>query len=232
MCSGGCAKCLGITLIPLAVLCLLANILLFFPGGKVADKNEHISDEVWYFGGIVGSGVLMIFPALVFLGLKNNDCCGCCGNESCGKRFAMFTSIIFAAIGFVGAGYSFIVSAVAINKGPKCQILSGEFVYPFNSGDYLGNTTIWNVCQGPGDIVTWNLTLFCLLLIMSGVQAVLCAIQAINGLIGTICGDCKCCGCCGRVTVLFNTTPILSKSDSSLFIKYGEDFCAGIQYLQ
>ena len=31
----------------------------------------------------------MIFPALVFLGLKNNDCCGCCGNESCGKRFAV-----------------------------------------------------------------------------------------------------------------------------------------------
>lgn len=31
----------------------------------------------------------MIFPALVFLGLKNNDCCGCCGNESCGRRFAV-----------------------------------------------------------------------------------------------------------------------------------------------
>lgn len=31
----------------------------------------------------------MIFPALVFLGLRNNDCCGCCGNESCGKRFAV-----------------------------------------------------------------------------------------------------------------------------------------------
>ncbi|KAL0583211.1 UPF0764 protein C16orf89, partial [Plecturocebus cupreus] len=30
----------------------------------------------------------MIFPALVFLGLKNNDCCGCCGNQGCGKRFA------------------------------------------------------------------------------------------------------------------------------------------------
>lgn len=33
--------------------------------------------------------VQMVFPALVFLGLKNNDCCGCCGNESCGKRFAV-----------------------------------------------------------------------------------------------------------------------------------------------
>uniref|UniRef100_A0A8C0R4L1 Transmembrane 4 L six family member 4 n=1 Tax=Canis lupus dingo TaxID=286419 RepID=A0A8C0R4L1_CANLU len=89
MCTGGCAKCLGSTLIPLALFGFLANILLFFPGGRVIDNNDHLSEEVWFFGGILGSGVLMIFPALVFLGLKNNDCCGCCGNESCGKRFAV-----------------------------------------------------------------------------------------------------------------------------------------------
>lgn len=33
--------------------------------------------------------IQMIFPVMVFLGLKNNDCCGCCGNESCGRRFAV-----------------------------------------------------------------------------------------------------------------------------------------------
>ncbi|KAM9127871.1 transmembrane 4 L6 family member 4 [Pangshura tecta] len=196
MCSGGCAKCLGITLIPLAVLCTLANILLFFPGGKVINSNENITDEVWYFGGMLGSGVLMIFPALVFLGLKNNDCCGCCGNESCGKRFAMFTSIIFAAVGLLGAGYCFIVSAVALNRGPKCNndITWG---YPFENGNYLSNTTMWALCKSPENIIPWNLTLFSLLLIMSGIQVVLCAIQVVNGLIGTICGDCTCCGCCG-----------------------------------
>lgn len=59
MCTGSCAKCLGGTLIPLAVFGLLANILLFFPGGKVIDDNDHLSDEVWYFGGILGSGVLV-----------------------------------------------------------------------------------------------------------------------------------------------------------------------------
>lgn len=37
----------------------------------------------------------MIFPALVFLGLKTNDCCGCCGNESCGQRFAVRSCSIF-----------------------------------------------------------------------------------------------------------------------------------------
>ncbi|NXN86298.1 T4S4 protein, partial [Bombycilla garrulus] len=197
MCTGGCAKCLGGTLVSLAVLCALANILLFFPGGKVADDSEHITDEVWYFGGILGSGVVMIFPALVFLGLKNNDCCGCCGNRGCGKRFAMFSSILFAAVGVVGAGYCFILSAVAINKGPKClpSTAGANWTYPFHDGNYLSNHTLWNECKSPENIVPWHLTLFSLLLVMSGIQAVLCVIQMVNGLFGTICGDCKCCGC-------------------------------------
>ncbi|XP_006637479.1 transmembrane 4 L6 family member 4 [Lepisosteus oculatus] len=195
MCSGSFAKCLGITLIPLAILCTLANILLFFPGGKTVENNNQISEEVWYFGGILGSGVLMIFPALVFLGLKNNDCCGCCGNAECGQRFAMFTSIIFAGIGVLGAGYSFIISSVAINRGPKC-LHNGNWSYPFENGNYLSNNTLWGDCEKPADVVPWNLTLFSLLLIMSGVEIVLCAVQVVNGLIGTICGDCSC-GCCG-----------------------------------
>ncbi|XP_056304168.1 transmembrane 4 L6 family member 4 [Danio aesculapii] len=196
MCSGNFAKCLGITLIPLAIICVLCNILLFFPSGKVADQSDDITDEVFYLGGILGSGVLMIFPALVFLGLKNNDCCGCCGNESCGKRFAMFSSILFAAAGAVGAGYSVIVSCVALNHGPKCFLSSDSTnaTYPFMDGNYLSNTTMWELCAGPGDIVTWHLTLFSILLITGIVQIGLCAFQVINGLIGTICGDC--CGCC------------------------------------
>lgn len=66
MCTGGCARCLGGTLIPLAVFGLLANILLFFPGGKVVNDKSHLSDEVWYFGGILGSGVLVSRETLTF----------------------------------------------------------------------------------------------------------------------------------------------------------------------
>ncbi|XP_008524777.1 transmembrane 4 L6 family member 4 [Equus przewalskii] len=197
MCTGGCAKCLGGTLIPLTVFGFLANVLLFFPGGKVIDDNVNLSDEVWFFGGILGSGVLMIFPALVFLGLRNNDCCGCCGNESCGKRCAMFTSTIFAAIGFLGAGYSFIISAISINKGPKCFTVNGTWAYPFHNGDYLGDKALWSKCREPADVVPWNLSLFSILLVIGIIQMLLCAIQVINGLLGTLCGDCQCCGCCG-----------------------------------
>ncbi|RXM27425.1 Transmembrane 4 L6 family member 4 [Acipenser ruthenus] len=191
MCSGSFAKCLGITLIPLAILCALANILLFFPGGKTVDKNENITEEVWYFGGLMGSGVLMIFPALVFLGLKNNDCCGCCGNESCGKRFAMFTSIIFAAVGLAGAGYSFIVSAVAIDRGPKCSTAEG-YRYPFDNG-YLSDPSVWRTCTEPANIVLWNWTLFTTLLALSGIEFILCLVQLINGMLVVLCGNYNCC---------------------------------------
>lgn len=56
----------------------------------------------------------------------------------CFALFQMFTSIIFAAVGVVGAGYSVIVSAVAINRGPKCMtnenVTHPIYAYPFNEG--------------------------------------------------------------------------------------------------
>lgn len=58
MCVGSFAKCLGITLILLSLMCVICNILLFFPGGTNVD-TEHITEEVWYFGGILGSGVMV-----------------------------------------------------------------------------------------------------------------------------------------------------------------------------
>ncbi|XP_076010670.1 transmembrane 4 L6 family member 4 [Genypterus blacodes] len=198
MCSGGFAKCLGISLIPLAIVCVLCNILLFFPGGTSVD-TDHITEQVFYFGGILGSGVLMIFPALVFLGLKNNDCCGCCGNESCGRRFAMLSSILFAGVGVLGAGYSVIVSAVAINRGPLCLVSINntvEWMHPFSNGDYLSDKASWSECLEPVDVVEWHLSLFSVLLVMGLIQIALCAIQVLNGLLGALCGDC--CGCCGE----------------------------------
>uniref|UniRef100_A0A3Q3W0T3 Uncharacterized protein n=1 Tax=Mola mola TaxID=94237 RepID=A0A3Q3W0T3_MOLML len=198
MCSGSFAKCLGISLIPLSIVCVLCNILLFFPGGKTVN-SEDITEQVWYFGGIVGSGLLMIFPALVFLGLKNNDCCGCCGNESCGRRFAMLSSILFACVGALGAGYSVIVSAVAINHGPKCVVFRNatfkEWGTPFSNGDYLTKSSLWSACLEPDNVVSWHLSLFSVLLVIGILQVALCAAQVVNGLLGALCGDC--CGCCG-----------------------------------
>lgn len=50
----------------------------------------------------------------------------------------MLSSILFAAVGVVGAGYSVIVSAVAINHGPKCVVsINGtdkQWNTPFSDG--------------------------------------------------------------------------------------------------
>ncbi|XP_059922521.1 transmembrane 4 L6 family member 4 [Gadus macrocephalus] len=192
MCPGAFAKCLGISLLPLSVVCVLCNILLFFPGGTPVE-SKRLSEEVWYFGGILGSGVLMLFPALVFLGLKNDDCSGCCGNASCGRRFAMLSSILFAGVGVLGAGYSVVVSVLAIKRGPLCQISNGsevEWKHPFENSDYLSNSASWKQCEQPADVVHWNLSLFSVLLALGLVQAVLCAVQVVNGLLGALCGDC------------------------------------------
>lgn len=50
----------------------------------------------------------------------------------------MLGSILFAGVGVLGAGYSFIVSVVAINLGPKCVVFKNdthtEWSVPFTNG--------------------------------------------------------------------------------------------------
>ncbi|KAM8769920.1 transmembrane 4 L6 family member 4-like [Rhynchonycteris naso] len=197
MCVGDCARCLGGTLNLLSFAAFLANLLLFFPGGKHV-HNHQISDEVWFFGGIIGSGIMMLFLANMFSDLRYNDCCGCCGFESCGKRFAMFSSIIYAMIGLLGSGYSCVVSLIAIKNGPKCLMHNDTWGYPFHDGDYLNNKFLWKKCLKPDGVISWNLTFFSILLVIALIQMLICAIQVVNGLLGTLCGDCQCCGCCGE----------------------------------
>ncbi len=56
----------------------------------------------------------------------------------------MFSSILFAAAGAVGAGYSVIVSCVAINHGPKCftTVEHNNATYPFVDGYVFINKLI------------------------------------------------------------------------------------------
>ncbi|XP_074048835.1 transmembrane 4 L6 family member 4 [Macrotis lagotis] len=196
MCPEDCAKCLGATLIPLAILGTLTNILLFFPGADIMDNNINLTEEIWYFGGILGCGVLMIFPAVSLLSLKNSDCCAYYGQEDCGKKLKMFNAMIFAGIGIVGALYAFIISVVAINRGPKCFVGNNTWEYPFHDGNYLKDRDLWRSCKEPIYIVPWNLTLFSIQLIISSIQMLLCGIQVVKSLFEIICGGCRCCKIC------------------------------------
>ncbi|KAM8953160.1 transmembrane 4 L6 family member 1 [Pelodytes ibericus] len=192
MCFGKCAKCIGYKLLILAILCIVANILLYFPNGETKYASEnHLSRFVWFFHGIGGAGLLMLLPAGVFIGLEDDDCCGCCGHEKCGRSCAMLSSILAAIIGICGAGYCVIVSALGLVEGPNC-LVNNEWTYPFrnSNGSYLTNHAIWSQCTEPSNVVVWNVTLFSILLGLSAIQVILCIIQVINGFIGGLCGCC------------------------------------------
>ncbi|XP_030072441.1 transmembrane 4 L6 family member 1 [Microcaecilia unicolor] len=193
MCYEKCAKGIGYNLLVLAVFCIVANILLYFPNGETKYATEdNLTDYVWYFHGIAGAGLLMLLPASVFIGLEHEDCCGCCGHANCGKRCAMLSSILAALIGLAGSGYCVIISALALVKGPYCYSTNNYWTYQFNStnGGYLTDYNSWSQCTEPKHIVEWNVILFSILLGLAGIQFILCFIQILNGLIGGICGYC------------------------------------------
>ncbi|MBN3311296.1 transmembrane 4 L6 family member 1 [Amia ocellicauda] len=188
MCSRSCARCLGYTLIPLALCCIVANILLFFPNGELT-YSEYLSKYVWYFEGIVGGGILMFLPAAVFISM--GDCCGCCGYERCGESCAMLGSILAALIGLAGSAYCFIVSVLGLMQGPLCKNAQSWDYHLNNGGEYLLDPSTWNdKCLEPHNVVLWNVVLFSMLLGLSAIEAFICALQVINGLVGAICGPC------------------------------------------
>lgn len=57
-CSVGFARSLGLALLPLALFCILANLLLLFPMGEITYiQQDRLSDYIWYFGGVAGGGL-------------------------------------------------------------------------------------------------------------------------------------------------------------------------------
>ncbi|XP_016041469.1 transmembrane 4 L6 family member 1 [Erinaceus europaeus] len=193
MCYGRCARCIGHALLWLAIFCIVANILLYFPNGETKYASEHhLSHFVWFFSGIVGGGLLMFVPAFVFMKLDEEDCCGCCGREDYGKSCAMLSSVLAALIGITGSGYCVIVAALGLAEGPKCMDSQGQWNYTLahTEGQYLLDKSTWSSCVEPKHIVEWNVSLFSILLGLGAIEFILCLIQVINGVLGGICGFC------------------------------------------
>uniref|UniRef100_A0A8C2IRA1 Si:ch211-137i24.10 n=1 Tax=Cyprinus carpio TaxID=7962 RepID=A0A8C2IRA1_CYPCA len=183
MCTGKCALCVGTGLYPLAVISIICNIILFFPGWDVKyAQNQQITEEVKYMGGLVGGGILVLIPAF-HIHLTGKQ--GCCAN-----RCGMFLSILFAAVGVAGALYSFIVALMGLINGPYCRYYLLIWGTPFK--DHVMTILItWGTCTEPKNVVEFNVGLFSTLLVTSALQLILCAIQMINGLFGCLCGTCK-----------------------------------------
>lgn len=184
-CSVGFARSLGLALLPLALCCILANLLLLFPMGEITYiQQDRLASYIWYFGGVGGGGALMLIPAVVFITLGK---CNCCWNES----LMMCGSVLAAVVGLVGSGYCFVMSGFALVQGPQCFTSYG-WSYPFadQRGRYLLQPETWSRCLQPVHIVEWNVTLLCVLLGLAVLEFIICLLQLGNGLVNAVCRPC------------------------------------------
>ncbi|XP_040271215.1 transmembrane 4 L6 family member 5 [Bufo bufo] len=194
MCTGKWSRFVGLSLLPMAFISMIANLLLMFPNGETKWTN-HIALQVWLMAGLLGSGLFMLCPSCNAIRAGGK---GCCGEGCCGNRCRMLRSTISSIFGGLGSFYCIAVSGVALSDGPMCNV-NDPSVSAANWGyhlkglneSYLFNKTSWNDCIQPPNIVLWHIVLFSILLGIGALEFVLCATQLINSLMGIMCGDCR-----------------------------------------
>ncbi|XP_075061129.1 transmembrane 4 L6 family member 5-like [Mixophyes fleayi] len=198
MCTGDCAKFIGASLYPFCVLNIVCNIILLFPGWStdaVNNSGERLTPEVLYLGGLIGSGILVLIPAI---------CIQYTGRRgSCNNRCGMLVSIVLAAVAVCGALYGFVTSMLGLIQGPVCyyRFINGiqRWTSPFKldkefidlERSYLFHKEVWSRCTLPEGVVEFNIILFSTIMVASAIEMVLCLFQMINGLFGVFCGTCQ-----------------------------------------
>uniref|UniRef100_A0A8C4S2P3 Transmembrane 4 L six family member 5 n=1 Tax=Erpetoichthys calabaricus TaxID=27687 RepID=A0A8C4S2P3_ERPCA len=176
MCTGKCARLIGLTLIPMSFACIISNLLLLFPDGKKLPYDQ-ITIQAWLMGGIIGGGLFILCPGCSAIRAGGKGCCGagCCGNRC-----------------RVGGRYQCII--IVKNKTELSSGSASLYIYIIwrtDGNSYLFNKDMWKSCIEPNNIVLWNIVLFSILLILGIMEVVLCGIQVINGCFGCVCGDCR-----------------------------------------
>ncbi|KAK1168660.1 transmembrane 4 L6 family member 5-like isoform X1 [Acipenser oxyrinchus oxyrinchus] len=196
MCTGRCARCLGISLLPLALTCTLANAFLLFPNFEYRYIIEgNVSRHAWVMSGLWGGGFMVFIAAKSFMSTSSKT--GCCE-----FRTEMLCSTLYSAVALTGSTLCFMICCTGLVKGPLCaykvtfsnKSQGLEWGYPLEQFstrevNYLYNRTSWfTVCVEPHNVVIWNVVLFCILLALSGAEALLCVVQILNGITGCVFG--------------------------------------------
>ncbi|XP_024297787.1 transmembrane 4 L6 family member 5 isoform X1 [Oncorhynchus tshawytscha] len=191
MCVASCSRCVGVSLVPMAFVCMLANGLLLLPDLQARYLLDgHVTREARWGTGLWASGFLVLIGARGFvIGSSREGCCA--------YRIEMLCQVGCSCVALAAAVFCCLVSATGLVQGPLClhnstQGLAWEMpLKPQKSGDpiYLFDRTLWPAaCEEPRNVVQWNVVLFSVLMATSGLQAVLCAAHTINAILGIIFG--------------------------------------------
>ncbi|XP_029282811.1 transmembrane 4 L6 family member 5 [Cottoperca gobio] len=195
MCVSRCLRCVSVSLVPMAIVCMLSNILLLLPELKIHFLLEgHVTREATWAPGLWGSGFLVLLAARAFL--RSSRTSGCCA-----FRRQMLVQVVYSCVCLLAAGFCCLVSATALSQGPLCLYNTTSTLtwgvplqpLPDRHAGYLYNRTLWSaVCLQPRAVVQWNVVLFSVMGVASGLQSLLCGANILNAVLGLILGQ----GCC------------------------------------
>nr|XP_054598401.1 transmembrane 4 L6 family member 5 [Nothobranchius furzeri] len=192
MCVSRCLQCIGVSLVPMAIICMLSNVLLLLPDWKIHFLLEgHVTREATWATGLWGSGFLVLLGARSFV--QSSRTRGCCAFRS-----QMFCQVLYSLLGLLASCTCSLVSATGLSQGPLCLYNSSSGLtwgvplqpQPDRHSGYLYNQSLWSgVCVEPCSVVQWNLVLFGVMGATSALQAVICGFSVLNSLLGLILGQ-------------------------------------------
>ncbi|XP_028320978.1 transmembrane 4 L6 family member 5 isoform X2 [Gouania willdenowi] len=188
MCVWRCLRCVGVSLIPMAIISMTANILLLFPELKIHFLLEgHVTREALWAPGLWGGALVLLGARSFILSRSKRSCCA--------DRCQMLTQLLLSCVVLLGSTSCCVLSGTAVSRGPLClYTTSVGRVWdvplqprPNQPSGYLFNRTLWtSVCEEPENIVQFNLVLFSVMGLSSALQSLVCVFNVLNTLWGML----------------------------------------------